>query len=83
LPEAQALPALAEQNFDRLCSDLMDRHQSGQRNSISAESLTRFLCGVTEPLLTQIKARSLSGFAALEQYPYAEVRQWVRLNSAV
>jgi ATP-dependent DNA helicase RecQ len=38
---------------------------------------------VTEPLLTQLKARSMGGFAALEHYPYAEVRQWVRLNLAV
>jgi ATP-dependent DNA helicase RecQ len=83
LPEALALPALAEQNFYHLCGDLMDRHPSSQRCPISAESLTRFLCGVTEPLLTQLKAKSLSGFAALEHYPYAEVRQWVRLNLAV
>jgi ATP-dependent DNA helicase RecQ len=29
-------------------------------------------------LLNKLKARSCSGFAALEDYPYAEVRQWVQ-----
>jgi ATP-dependent DNA helicase RecQ len=32
--------------------------------------------------LTQLKARSLAGFAALENHPYAEVRQWVRQQLA-
>ena len=41
------------------------------------ECLTRFLCGVTTPLLTKLKARQLAGFATLEDYPYAEVREWL------
>ena len=38
--------------------------------------MTRFLCGISVPLFTKIKARSIAGFAALENYPYADVRHW-------
>jgi ATP-dependent DNA helicase RecQ len=29
-------------------------------------------------MFTRLKARNISGFAALEAYPYAEVRQWIQ-----
>jgi len=77
LPQAEPLPALAGQNFRALCGELLARPQTPGARPISAETLTRFLCGVSAPLLTQLKARSLPGFAALEHYPYAEVRHWV------
>ena len=82
LPEPMPLAALVEQNFHTLCGAVMAKHQSLMRQPLSAESMTRFLCGVTEPLLTKLKARSLSGFAALEHYPYAQVRQWVQQEMA-
>ena len=66
LPEPALLPALSGQNFQALCGSLMARHQTRHGTSISAETLTRFLCGITAPLLTQLKARSLPGFATLE-----------------
>jgi len=28
-------------------------------------------------LFTKLKARQLAGFATLEDYPYAEVREWL------
>ncbi|MGQ7248881.1 RecQ family ATP-dependent DNA helicase [Halomonas sp. V046] len=34
---------------------------------------TRFLCGITSPWLTRLKARRLSGFAALESQRYRDV----------
>ncbi len=45
--------------------------------SVSNEAITRFLCGITTPLTTQVKARSLAGFSALEHVPFAEVIQAV------
>jgi len=77
-PESEKLPPLAGLGFSALCDELMKRHQSVQGNAPSAELLTRFLCGISAPLLTRLKARSLSGFAALEDYPYAQVRAWVQ-----
>jgi len=40
--------------------------------------LARFLCGLHTPLFTRIKARSVGGFAALEHYPFATVKQWAQ-----
>jgi ATP-dependent DNA helicase RecQ len=85
LPDPTPLAPLVGQSFSGLCDELLARHRQGGRGTLSAESLTRFLCGVAEPLLNKLKARSCSGFAALEEYPYAEVRQWVQqhLKTAV
>jgi ATP-dependent DNA helicase RecQ len=81
-PEASALPALAGQNFSALCDDFSARQQTQKGAPASAECLTRFLCGISVPLFTKLKARSLHGFAALENYPYAQVRQWVKTQLA-
>ncbi|MFB9217574.1 RecQ family ATP-dependent DNA helicase [Vibrio sinaloensis] len=48
----------------------------------AAERLTlnmkvKFLCGITTPAFTKIKARSLSGFGQLESIPFAQVKQHV------
>jgi len=48
----------------------------------SAERVTRFLCGISVPLFTKLKARAISGFAVLEDYPYAEVRGWAEQHLA-
>jgi ATP-dependent DNA helicase RecQ len=82
LPEPAPLPALAGQNFHALCGDFNQRHQALKGNPASAECLTRFLCGISEPLFSKLKARSIHGFAALENYPYASVRQWAQAQLA-
>lgn len=76
-PEPEKQPPLAGMNFSALCGELMAHHQALQGKPASAELLTRFLCGITAPLLTRLKARSLNSYAALEAYPYAQVRAWV------
>ncbi|MCK2044794.1 MULTISPECIES: RecQ family ATP-dependent DNA helicase [Chromohalobacter] len=43
---------------------------------------TRFLAGLTNPLLTQLKARQLEGFAALEDRPYPEIHAAVKATSS-
>ncbi|EIS3740209.1 RecQ family ATP-dependent DNA helicase [Aeromonas hydrophila] len=35
--------------------------------------LTRFLCGITTPLTTRLKARNLAGFGQLASHPFADV----------
>ncbi|MFM2483528.1 RecQ family ATP-dependent DNA helicase [Celerinatantimonas yamalensis] len=40
----------------------------------SSEVLTRFLCGISNPLNSQIKANKMAGFGQLERYPF----QWVK-----
>ncbi|KAE9647546.1 ATP-dependent DNA helicase RecQ [Pseudomonas sp. PB106] len=76
LPAPPQLPALVDKNFAALCGDFIHRHEQHTGSVPTAERLTRFLCGISVPLFTKLKARAISGYAALEEYPYAEVRHW-------
>jgi len=80
LPAPPALPALVDKNFEALCGNFIHRHEQYTGSAPSAERVTRFLCGISVPLFTKLKARSISGFAALEDYPYAEVREWAEMH---
>ena len=82
LPAPPTLPALVDKNFAALCGDFIHKHQSHCGQAPGAERLTRFLCGISVPLFTQLKARAIPGFAALEDYPYAEVRAWAQSHLA-
>ncbi|MGB4072677.1 RecQ family ATP-dependent DNA helicase [Pseudomonas sp.] len=77
LPPPPALPALAEQNLHSRCDGFIQKYRDHTGHEPSAECLTRFLCGISVPLFTKLKARQVAGFASLEDYPYAAVRRWV------
>ncbi len=72
-PEAAPLNSLQQQDLSALTRPL--REKGGE--PISCELITRFLCGISTPWFTKIKARSMSGFGALENYRYDEVEAWV------
>ena len=76
LPEPPALMPLVDKNFEALCGAFIHRHQEYTGSYPPAERLTRFLCGISVPMFTKMKARAIPGFAALENYPYAAVRDW-------
>ncbi|WP_130872302.1 ATP-dependent DNA helicase RecQ [Pseudomonas bubulae] len=76
LPEPPALAPLEDKNVEALCGAFIHRHQEDAGSYPPAERLTRFLCGISVPMFTKMKARAIPGFAALENYPYAEVRDW-------
>ena len=76
LPEPPALAPLVDKNFEALCGAFIHKHQEYTGSYPPAERLTRFLCGISVPMFTKMKARAIPGFAALEFYPYAEVREW-------
>ncbi len=72
------LPPLEKQSFAELCGDFLDRYQTQLERRPSTEAVTRFLCGITTPESTRLKVRAIPGFATLERYRYAEVRQWAK-----
>jgi ATP-dependent DNA helicase RecQ len=78
LPDPPALKPLSEQDFPDLCSDFVGKHLEARGHEPGPECLTRFLCGISVPLFTRLKARNIGGFAALEAYPYADVREWIQ-----
>ena len=79
LPAPAQLPALEGLDFHALCGTIMERHLRLTGTAMGAEAATRFLCGLATPMLGKLKARSLSGFGALENHPYADVRRWVQV----
>ncbi|HEC53988.1 MAG TPA: RecQ family ATP-dependent DNA helicase [Gammaproteobacteria bacterium] len=80
LPQPPGLPSLMDKNFMGLCGDFIHRHHEHTGQLPGAERLTRFLGGISVPLFTKLKARGNPGFAALEDYPYAEVREWAETH---
>ncbi len=74
LPEPSALAPLEQIDLSARCAEFSQRYTQLKGGAPSAECLTRFLCGISVPLFTKLKARQLPGFASLEAYPYAEVR---------
>lgn len=76
LPDATPLPALSENDFIRYASPLIERHTEQFGQPPNAQRLAHFLCGLTMPIFTPLKARGLNGFAVFEQRAYPEVRQW-------
>jgi ATP-dependent DNA helicase RecQ len=78
LPAPPALSPLGQQDFQGLCGEFIGKHLQARGHEPGSECLTRFLCGISVPLFTRLKARQIAGFAALEDYPYAKVREWVQ-----
>ncbi|AYF32875.1 recombinase RecQ [Vreelandella alkaliphila] len=76
LPDAAPLPALSEKDFIRYATPLIERHTEQFGQPPNAQRLAHFLCGLTMPIFTPLKARGLNGFAVFEQRAYPEVRQW-------
>lgn len=78
LPAPPELPSLQGRDAQALCAAFVEKHVQHAGQVPSRECLTRFLCGISTPLFTRLKARQLAGFAALEDYPYAQVRDWLQ-----
>ena len=74
LPEPPALAPLDQIDLAARCADFSQRYRQLKGDAPGTECLTRFLCGISVPVFTKLKARQIPGFASLEAYPYAEVR---------
>ena len=76
LPDAPPSPALSDNDITRYATPFIQRHTEQFDQPPNAQRLAHFLCGLTMPIFTPLKARSLNGFAVFEQRSYPEVRQW-------
>ncbi|NIC05969.1 RecQ family ATP-dependent DNA helicase [Billgrantia bachuensis] len=75
LPDPAPLEPLTAETIERLAGELVQQlASSDEAHPVTPDLLARFLCGLSGPLLTRLKARRLAGFGALEAYRYAEVR---------
>ena len=73
LPAQPNLPPLEQYDFAGLSQEIIKK-LGGTATTVL---VSRFLCGLTTPVFTRLKARSLTGFAALEQYRFSDVKDWV------
>jgi ATP-dependent DNA helicase RecQ len=75
MPEPATKSALNQQQVHDLVSEFVQHYYAKYNQQPSAVLQTRFLCGITTPVFTKLKARSVSGFGQLAEYPYAEIQQ--------
>jgi ATP-dependent DNA helicase RecQ len=84
LPEPEPLEPLSSEAVARLTGELVQQlAASDEPHPVTPDLLARFLCGLTSPLLTRLKARRLAGFGALEAYRYAEVRELAARTTSI
>lgn len=67
---SEDLPLPSPGDFQRYFSEF-----SLSRDSLSLESITRFFCGISTPLLTRQRASRLPDYGLLARYPYNEVKR--------
>ncbi len=79
LPELPPLTPLDKYNFEEVTSSIRVK----LADSATSVLISRFLCGLTTPIFTRLKARSLTGFALLDKYRFAEVKAWVETHLAI
>ena len=65
----------------RQIAEWIQPYRQANEVPLSSEALSRFLCGITTPLSTRLKAGKMAGFGQLEHYPFAEVNRIVSLYS--
>ncbi len=53
--------------------DLTEQFTALAKDKATPIALTRFLCGITSPIFTQLKASKMRGFGSLEEYPFSDV----------
>lgn len=58
--------------------ELLERSVEFLGRNAELGSLTRFLCGVSSPVLTKLKASRSPDFGRLQNYPFASVLEWVK-----
>ncbi|NYS77043.1 MULTISPECIES: RecQ family ATP-dependent DNA helicase [Halomonadaceae] len=76
LPDAPPETPLTAADFQRYATPLIERHTEQFGQPPNAQRVAHFLCGLTMPVFTPLKARSLNGFAVFEQRAYPQVREW-------
>jgi len=73
MPELPPLKPLAQYDFAQLSGQISEKLADSKTPAL----LARFFCGLSTPLFTRLKLRTVKGFALLEAYRFAEVKVWV------
>lgn len=60
-------------SFKKLTAEFLKA--MGEHHSVPA--VTKFLCGVSSPVLVKLNVKKLAHFGILAKYPFGEVKRWV------
>ena len=80
IPPIKELPSLYLLDFNNLTHQFIEAYRKATDEAISITLLARFLCGLTTPIFTRLKARALPSFGRLSDYPFAQVSKWLDEN---
>lgn len=73
-PEKVPQPPIAQDELQNIITNLNNSIIKHFKQPASTELICRYLCGITTPWLSKIKARKLGHFGYYEDYAYEEVR---------
>jgi ATP-dependent DNA helicase RecQ len=74
LQNTTELKALANFKYSEITSEFIQ----AVGKQFSEANLTKFLCGIYTPVFSKLKVKKLSHFGSLENYPFLEVKKWIR-----
>lgn len=77
ITKLQAIPAPPLPDQDSIGIMRAELQTKLETHNISEQLITRFLCGLTQPIFTKKKVKQLNGWASCESNRYKEVRDWV------
>ncbi|GHB64276.1 ATP-dependent DNA helicase RecQ [Psychrosphaera saromensis] len=80
IPQPVGRVPLEQTRVHQLAKEFVDHYYAKFSSQPSLVLTTRFLCGITTPIFTKLKARSINGFGQLAEYPYAEIQQMLSTN---
>ncbi len=82
-PQPKSHPIIADDELQKIISPLNEIIETQFGQSASVELICRYLCGITSPWLTKVRARKLGSFGRYEKYAYAVVMSTlIALNSS-
>jgi len=59
---------------------IIDEFMQAVGEQFTEVNLTKFLCGIYTPVFSKLKIKKLPYFGILENYPFLEVRSWIKNN---
>lgn len=74
ITQSTTLEPLDALNYKNLADEFIKIAGSDNYTGINT---ARFLCGISSPIFTKLKAKSLNNFGVLEKYPFQNVKTWV------
>jgi len=79
LPNTNERGPLSDFKFDKITAEFI----KAVDEQFTEANLTKFLCGIYTPVFSKLKIKRLPNFGILENYPFWEVRSWVKDRSKV